>query len=129
MVQVDEYGTYVERVLGVSRYEYFNAGVLLINCRAFREERVLDKFIALLGVYNFAVTQDEDYLNLICKDKVYWLDQKWNTEIFGEIPYPISEACVLHYIMTSKPWHYRDCRHGDIFWDYAGRTSVYGEIL
>ena len=75
------------------------------------------------------MTQDEDYLNLICKDHVYWIDQRWNTEIFGNIPYPISEACVLHYIMTNKPWHYADCIHGDVFWKYAAETSVYDEIL
>lgn len=129
MVQVDEYGTYVEKVIGVSRYNFFNAGVLLINCEQFRLHFVLDKFIEYLHVYNFVVTQDEDYLNLICKDHVYWLDGRWNTEIFGDIPYPISEAHVLHYIMTSKPWHYEDCRHGDIFWSYAKETSVYEEIL
>ena len=129
MVQVDEYGTYVEKVIGISRHNFFNAGVLLINCEQFRLRAVLDKFIEYLHIYNFVVTQDEDYLNLICKDHVYWLDQRWNTEIFGEIPYPIEEACVLHYIMTSKPWHYADCRHGDIFWKYAKETSVYEEIL
>ncbi|MBO5047357.1 MAG: 1-acyl-sn-glycerol-3-phosphate acyltransferase [Clostridia bacterium] len=129
MVQVDEYGTYVEKVIGISRHNFFNAGVLLINCEQFRLRAVLDKFIEYLHIYNFVVTQDEDYLNLICKDHVYWLDQRWNTEIFGEIPYPIEDACVLHYIMTSKPWHYADCRHGDIFWKYAKETSVYEEIL
>ena len=30
MVQVDEYGTYVEKVIGISRYNFFNAGLLLI---------------------------------------------------------------------------------------------------
>lgn len=129
MVQVDEYGTYVEKVIGISRHNFFNAGVLLINCEQFRLRAVLDKFIEYLHIYNFVVTQDEDYLNLICKDHVYWLDQRWNTEIFGEIPYSIEEAGVLHYIMTSKPWHYADCRHGDIFWKYAKETSVYEEIL
>ncbi len=128
MVQVDEYGTYVETVIGISRHNFFNAGLLLINCKVFRERHVLDKFIHYLHVYHFAVTQDEDYLNLICKDHVYWLDQRWNTEVFGEIPYPIEEAYVLHYIMTNKPWHYADCRHGDIFWKYAEMTSVYDEI-
>ena len=128
MVQVDEYGTYCERVVGVSRYNFFNAGILLINCHRFRIHFVLDKFIQYLHTYNFVVTQDEDYLNLICKDHVYWLDQRWNTEIFGEIAYPIEEAKILHYIMTSKPWHYADCRHGDIFWKYAAETSVYEEI-
>ena len=129
MVQVDEYGTYVEKVIGISRYNFFNAGLLLINCDQFRMHFILDKFIQYLHVYNFVVTQDEDYLNLICKDRVYWLDQRWNTEIFGNIPYPIEQACVLHYIMTSKPWHYADCRHGDIFWKYAAKTSVHDEIL
>ena len=129
MVQVDEYGTYVEKVIGISRYNFFNAGILLINCHQFRIRFILDKFIQYLHTYNFVVTQDEDYLNLICKDHVYWLDQRWNTEIFGEIPYPIEEAKILHYIMTSKPWHYHDCRHGDIFWKYAKDTVVYDEIF
>lgn len=128
MIQIDEYGTYVEKVLGISRHTFFNAGVLLINCRQFREVRILDRFAKLLSTYNFVVTQDEDYLNVLCKDRVYWLDQRWNTEVFGEIPYPIEEAYVLHYIMTSKPWHYEDCRHGDIFWKYAAETYVYEEI-
>ncbi len=128
MVQVDEYGTYVEQVIGISRHNFFNAGVLLINCDAFRLRFVLDKFIECLQIYNFVVTQDEDYLNLICKDNVYWLDQRWNTEVFGEIPYPIEEAKVIHYIMTSKPWHYADCRHGDLFWKYTAETCFYDEI-
>ena len=128
MVQVDEFGTYVERVVGVDRHNFFNAGLLLINCDEFRVHLILDKFIHYLHVYNFAVTQDEDYLNLICKDHVYWLDQRWNTEVFGEIPYPPEEAKMIHYIMVSKPWHYEDCRMGDIFWRYAKETSVFGSI-
>lgn len=129
MVQEDVYGTYAEKVVGISRHNFFNAGLILINCHAFRKHTVLNKFIDLLHVYNFVVTQDEDYLNLICKDHVYWLDQRWNTEVFGEISYPIEETKMLHYIMVSKPWHYSDCRHGEIFWQYAKETSVYGEIL
>ena len=129
MLQVDEFGTYVEKVVGVSRYNFFNAGILLINCDQFRLKFVLDKFLDYLHYYNFVVTQDEDYLNLICKDHVYWIDQRWNTEVFCEIPYPIEQANMLHYIMTSKPWHYEDCKHADIFWRYAKETSVYEEIL
>lgn len=128
MVQVDEYGTYAEKVVGVDRNLFFNAGLLLINCDQFRQQKVLSRFTELLGVYNFAVTQDEDYLNVICKDWVFWLDQRWNTEVFGTISYPVEQAHVLHYIMTNKPWHYADCRHGDVFWKYAAETSVYEEI-
>ncbi len=129
MIQTDEFGTYVEKVIGISRYNFFNAGLLLINCSQFRQKAVLDKFINCLGIYNFVVTQDEDYLNLICKDHVFWLDQCWNTEVYGEIGYPIEQAKVIHYIMTSKPWHYKDCRFGEVFWKYAKKTEVYNEIL
>ncbi len=129
MVQTREYGTYVEKVVGVSRYNFFNAGLMLINCEQFRLHFVLDKFIDYLHYYDFVVTQDEDYLNLICKDHVYWLDQRWNTETFGEISYPIEQAEMIHYIMTNKPWHYEDCMYGEYFWKYAKQTEVYEEIL
>ncbi len=129
MVQNDVFGTYCEKCVGVDRNEFFNAGVLLINCKQFRDNEVLDQFAMLLHTYNFVVTQDEDYLNVICKGKTKFIDQRWNTEVFGEIPYPAEEAKVIHYIMVSKPWHYEDCRFGDIFWKYAKKTEVYDEIL
>lgn len=129
MIQVDTYGEYVEKVLGVDRNEYFNAGLLLINCEQFRKNHILDQFIELLHQYNFVVTQDEDYLNLICRDHVYWLDQKWNTEVFGKIMVKEEDICILHYIMTSKPWHYSDCRMQEYFWDCAKKTKVYAQIL
>ena len=129
MVQVDEYGDYVEKCVGVSRYRYFNAGVLLINCEAFRAHLLLYRFINALGAYDFVVTQDEDYLNLIAKDRVLFLDQRWNTEVFGTVPYPTEEAHILHYIMFNKPWHYPDCPCGDVFFRYAAETPVHEAML
>ncbi len=129
MVQENVYGTYVETVLGINRNKFFNAGVLLINCHQFRKNSILDEFIALLHEYNFIVTQDEDYLNLICRNHVYWLEQKWNTEVFGKINYPDGEIQILHYIMVSKPWHFKDCKYQEYFWKYAKMTSVYDEII
>ncbi len=128
MIQTEEYGNYVERVVGVSRYSYFNAGVLLLNCRQLRRKQLLDKFVRYLGMYNFVVTQDEDYLNLICRDHVLWLDGRWNTEVFGTPPFPYEEAKIIHYVMTSKPWHYGDCTLGEKFWEYAKKTPFISEI-
>ena len=128
MVQTDRYGTYAEKVVGVSRHNFFNAGVLLINCVRFRESGLLKKFAERLAEYDFVVTQDEDYLNLICKDHILWLDQRWNTEVYCEFPYPIEEAKIIHYIMVSKPWHYAYCTGADIFWRYAAQTSAYNAL-
>lgn len=128
MVQADVYGTYVEECLGINRNTYFNAGMLLINCTQFRKNKLLEKFTDLLHVYNFVVTQDEDYLNLLCKDRVHWLDQAWNTEVFGNIPVAEEDIKIIHYIMVSKPWHYEDCRLKNYFWRYADLTPVKEEI-
>lgn len=128
MVQTETYGQYVEKVLGIDRHEFFNAGVLLINCCQFRDKNLLGDFVALLKTYNFVVTQDEDYLNLICKGHVLWIEQQWNTEVYGNIPYDESEFNIIHYIMISKPWHFDDCRFKEYFWKYAKMTTVYDEI-
>ncbi len=128
MVQIDVYGTYVEKVLGLDRNRYFNAGMLVINCRLFREVKMLEQFLKLLREYTFVVTQDEDYLNVLCENRVLWLPQGWNTEIIGEVRVPREEMKIIHYIMTSKPWHYADCRFGDVFWSYAEKTPVYDLI-
>lgn len=129
MVQTDIYGTYVEKCVGISRHKFFNAGMILINCRQFREQNLLDRFIKLLHEYSFIVTQDEDYLNVICKDKVLWIENNWNVEMFGELQYKPEDFKLIHYIMVSKPWHYRDCIHKDFFWKYAEQTPVYEQIL
>jgi lipopolysaccharide biosynthesis glycosyltransferase/1-acyl-sn-glycerol-3-phosphate acyltransferase len=128
MVQENVYGTYVEVCMGINRNAYFNAGVLLINCKRFRENNILERFIKLLGIYNFRVTQDEDYLNVLCKDHVKFLPQSWNMEVFGNIPDSPEGMNVIHYIMVAKPWHFHDCRWGDVFWSYTKKTEVYDEI-
>lgn len=128
MVQTDAYGTYVEKVVGVDRNHYFNAGILLINCRQFRARRLLNHFVELLHQVNFVVTQDEDYLNAICKGHVLWLPQDWNVEMYGVLPVKEADIKIIHYIMVSKPWHYRDCRMQDYFWQYAEKTSVIDQI-
>ncbi|MBQ9520573.1 MAG: 1-acyl-sn-glycerol-3-phosphate acyltransferase [Acholeplasmatales bacterium] len=128
MLQNDIYGKYVENNLGLDRTTYFNAGLLLINCQKFREECVLDQFINLLSVYNCKVTQDEDYLNIICYNKTKLIDNRWNTEIYGDIKYTDSEIKMIHYIMWCKPWHFLGVRLEKYFWKYAIKTPFYNEI-
>ena len=125
MVQEDVYGTYAEKCLGINRHRFFNAGVLLINCKRFRENKMLKCFGELLEIYDCRVTQDEDYLNIMFKDRVLFLPQYWNSEVFGDIEYSEEESRIIHYIMVSKPWRYRDARYGESFWNNAKETVVY----
>ncbi|MBP3369499.1 MAG: 1-acyl-sn-glycerol-3-phosphate acyltransferase [Clostridia bacterium] len=128
MVQVDVYGTYVEKCLGLDRNRFFNAGVLLINCRRFRERKILERFVKLLAVFNCRVTQDEDYLNILCYDHVRFLPQTWNSEVFGEMLDKPEDCSIVHYIMVEKPWHFPNCRLKDIFWKYAEQIDCYEDI-
>ncbi len=130
MEQMEVYGTYCEEVVGVSRHQFFNAGVMLINCEGFRRHKVLEKFVRRLGEYHFVVTQDEDYLNLICKDHVKFLDQHWNTEVCEGLSYPYDEreGLILHYVMANKPWHFENAKHADLFWSYAEKTAVFADL-
>ncbi|MDO5399952.1 MAG: glycosyltransferase [Eubacteriales bacterium] len=128
IIQEKVFGDYAETVLGIDRNAYFSAGILLLNCRAFREKQLLGRFVNLLNTYNFVVAQDQDYLNVLCKDRVLWLEPGWNTQIFGKIICPEEEMKIVHYIMASKPWHCRDCRLKGYFWQYAEKTSVYEDI-
>lgn len=129
MLNVDEFGNYVEQCVGVSRYNFFNCGVLLINTKEWRSHKVLNRFMSLLNQYDFLVTQDEDYLNLICKDHVLFLDQKWNYETMFELPCPENEVGVFHYIMFEKPWHYSNCPYADVYYSYAKKSPCYDEIM
>ncbi len=129
MIQNEIFGNYVEKVLGINRKNFFNAGLLLLNCREFRKDNVFSQFVQLLDLYDFVVTQDEDYLNFLCKDRVCWLDDGWNTEVFGNIPVLRKNLKIIHYIMAFKPWHYKDCRLGEYFWAYAKKTVYYETIL
>ncbi len=128
VVQTDTYGDYVEKVLGISRGAYFNAGVVVINCEQFRKQNILKQFIELLNTYTFVVAQDQDYLNILCKDNVLWLDSRWNVQMTGNIPFSEDRAKLIHYNLAEKPWHYESCRMGKYFWEYAKKTEKYEEL-
>ena len=129
MVETPVFRNYVEKAIGIEANNFFNAGVMLINCNKFRKEYVLDRFIDLLNVYKFVVTQDEDYLNVICHGKVKFIDQRWNVQTYGEPYYKAKDAKVIHYIMQNKPWHYKNCIYEEVFWKYAKMTNCYEDIL
>ena len=128
VAQTDILGDYVEKVLGVKRTKYFNAGVMLMNCSQFRENHLLDEFLEMLHIYLFVVAQDQDYLNLICKNQVLYMEPKWNAQVFGELACPEEEVGLFHFNMAAKPWHYEDCRLAEYFWKYAKMTADYDAI-
>lgn len=129
VVDGDPFGLYVERVVGVPRALYFNAGLMLINCLAFRENSIFERFLKCLELYEFKVAQDQDYLNLIANGHTLLLDPRWNSLTASDFSFPENEAKIIHYNMVNKPWHYHNCKCADFFWQYAKDTCVYNSLI
>lgn len=129
MVDYDVFGNYVEKALGVDRHDYFSAGVLLINAKVYREEKIEEKFINLMNNFKFRVTQDEDYLNVLCKDRVVKLNIGWNKSAYKTEGFDEKELKLIHYKINWKPWHYDNILYEDYFWKYAKETFLYDQIL
>lgn len=119
------YKKYVEEVDGLDPEMFFNAGVILMNLKSFREENFYERFADLLKKYKFTVIQDEDYLNVLCQDRVLRLPRAWNKFPVSKDKLSREELRIVHYGMTWKPWHYSDIPYQEYFWEYAEKTEFY----
>lgn len=129
MATLPDCGRYSEKVLGISRFRYFNAGMLIINSKAWREHDVLGQFLFLISYYNFVVAQDQDYLNVICKNKVHYLPRRWNMETIKTYRgIDANHIGIIHYAFSAKPWQDINCFYGQYFWKTASKLPVYAEI-
>lgn len=116
---------YASNRLGVDCSRYFNAGVLLMNLKAMREFRFQQVFLQLLGAVTFQVAQDQDYLNVICRDRVTYLSYDWNAMPAGV---PVESPKLIHFNLDSKPWHTDGVTYEDRFWRYAELSGFRQEI-
>lgn len=122
------YKDYVSKVDGLNPDYFFNAGVVLMNLKAFREENFYEQFSDLLKKYKFTVIQDEDYLNVLCQDRVLQLPRAWNKTPVAPDYMAKEDLRLVHYIMSWKPWCYDDIPYQEYFWEYAEKTEFYPVI-
>lgn len=120
---IPEFQNYANNFLGIHYREYFNAGVLLMNLDEMRKYNFEKKFINLLESYKFTVAQDQDYLNIICKDRVTYLPKTWNKMPFKD-SIDDSELNLIHYNLSYKPWHYDNIEYQSSFWKYATLANL-----
>lgn len=124
----EEFKQYARDGVGIDDKKYFNSGVLLMNLEKYREEKIKERFVYLLVKYNFeTVCPDQDYLNVLCKDKVMYLERGWDRMSTDE-NYD-GQVYIIHYNNFGKPWLYDDIPYAKFFWEYAKKTSFYNQIL
>lgn len=134
---------YLKRELCFSMENYFNAGVLLVNVSRFAEEKIGSRGLKMLTEKTY-ICQDQDVLNLLCENKVKFLDGHWNVEwqhltgLGGEVVIDkcregtleyVKEPYIIHYVSQIKPWRHPEIELADYFWEEAKRSVFFKEIV
>ena len=140
----NEMYNYAKNVLKIIPERYFNSGVLLINTTQFKKEYVKERCLELLAKMPKLACPDQDVLNMVCYEKVQYLDSKWNfqwhhqwdksggalAEYFQEqFDNSWENPYIVHYTSSEKPWKRPDKPLAKQWWAYARKTQCYEEIL
>lgn len=141
--------TYATETLGLdSPYDYFQAGVLILDLDGLRKTASSQKMIKLALSQSFRC-HDQDVLNIICKNKVTYIPQQWNTlmdwqepgrsrmqilkmaprKLFEEYSAARKQPYLIHYAGYQKPWDVVDCDFAEYFWEYAKLSPYYPMLL
>jgi len=90
--------------------QYINAGVLLINAKKWRDDKVTDMIFTWIKNNKHRILRhDQDTLNAALENKVMLIDNKWNAQLNPNSEIDIdyiklaSSAVILHYV-CKKPW-------------------------
>lgn len=112
--------------IGIDYDFYFNSGMLVMNLREMRKAKIEEKFIYMLTKYNLStICPDQDYLNVLCKGRVIYLNENWDKMSDYGSNIDESEISILHYNMFKKPWLYKDANYSDLYWHWAKKTEFY----
>lgn len=148
---------YTEIKLGLKNpYDYFNAGVLLMNLTKFRNNYSMETFLDMIDKNQFSIVE-QDLLNSVCAGNVLFLNYAWNFMSCLSEPSIIDEKLspsdttipnlklapeneislyeeasnqpyIYHYLTRLKPWKCPYLKYADIWWKTA-RTTVYYETF
>ncbi len=122
---------YIEENINIPVANYFNSGVLLINCRKFTEYKIKEQFVDNLEKRKDLRYPDQDLLNILCYSHVHYLDTRWNWQwLYKVYKIAIPEYCrseyqsagqgpyIIHYSSDKKPWNHSDSYYHLYWWRY-----------
>lgn len=138
---------YTDKVLKLKEpYQYFQAGVLLLNLKEFRKRYTTKQILDFVVSENWQLL-DQDILNKLCEGAVKYIDMSWNvmvdfagvriSQIIALAPRWLNEMYqearknpkIIHYAGPQKPWFEPEMDLGMQFWECARGTSYYEIML
>ena len=130
----------MQKQLKIDPGDYFNCGVMLLNLQKLRQSFSTKDLLKAASNRKYRFP-DQDALNHLCNNSVYYLPPEWNvTDIpfhFPDMPTGIYKrtfaACenpfVVHYIGPVKPADNLARPLAKYFWKYARNTLFYEVLL
>ena len=139
---------YLLQILGLKDYtKYFNSGVILFNIKACLAFELVDKLFKCLKEIGNPKFWDQDVFNCVCENKVYEIDQAWNTQwrpymdnmqaasfqlpefVYDGYMDALNKLYIIHYTSNIKPWNTPGLPLANFWWHYARMTPFYEEIV
>jgi lipopolysaccharide biosynthesis glycosyltransferase len=98
----------VKKNLSIKENEkYFNAGVLLINVKKWKENNITKKCMDFISNNpQKIIIYDQDGLNYLMHDKCKYIDNTYNVQFKENSTRPIKKPFILHLTSENKPWRY-----------------------
>lgn len=111
---------------------YINAGVLVFNLKAMRDQNLVEKFMEKIPLkYPY---QDQDILNSVCYKHIQFANRKFNVcplnkpvlktesiltdSAFKTILLAYNNPSIIHYAQPQKPWFSRHFPMASYWWEY-----------
>ena len=138
------------KVFWISTDKYINAGVLLINLKALRENSIEKKIIDFVSTHRLRF-EEQTAINTICYNNTQVLPYKYNLFAYptfdglsklndqqnakykvslAELNQSFNDPTLYHYVSIEKPWQNKTTKFNRVYWWYYAKMSgFYKEIL
>jgi len=125
---------YTSNIVKIPDNTYINSGVMLINNKLFIQNKEEEIECLNIIINNKKLKfHDQDIINIYYKNKILFLDNKWNKQIDLRIKKDfindINNSFIIHYYGPSKAWLNKSNANAYLFWKYAEETPLYDMIL
>ena len=128
--------------------KYFNSGVMVINLKKWRDDKITKKMIEYINStqdyvreYGQHILLDQNVLNILLANRWGELDPRWNLtpaiidlfaawqdSMFSQETYNqlINKPYIIHFATDRKPWNSRHTYFKAAFFDYLDMTAWSG---
>lgn len=128
-----------KRLLMSDTANYFNAGILMINTKKWRQNSLKEKCVNFIDKNFYRMyLNDQDVLNSVINGNWYPLDPKYNLQkvfymqrtyksAYSDADYKESKLnpLLIHYVSVNKPWHFLNSHpFKELYWKYLYEINI-----